>query len=334
VIFRDLVELCSKCRPPSSLPLLAFIALGGALMWSLFGCLIAALSGSIHLFWREWLYIQGFFAVAAALFLGLMALSPALSETVQQASHCPKFECWSDQQKIARLRRVVIIFIMIVGTITTTRLGFTVPPPTRYFMWLTCTGVCAMAGFITWHAIEVLYTATKISEFKIKFFVYSPGETRSLKKLAVYFVTFSLSVTVGYIFAFAGTMSPLWRGNSTWINGVRAFWPVIYVPLCLAITTYPHLVIHRVIRQEKDRLIISYQEQINSLIGDAQSLSKQDIERVNALADLIKRIESSPSFALNFPIAIGAALTYIVNIGSLFISKELVGQILRKLLRM
>jgi hypothetical protein len=86
------------------------------------------------------------------------------------------------------------------------------------------------------------------------------------------------------------------------------------------------------IRQEKDRLILLYQEQINSIIGEGHSLSSEDVERVNALDDLIRRIEDSPSFAVSFPIALGTAITYIVNIGSLFIPKDLVVQMIRKAL--
>jgi len=196
-------------------------------------------------------------------------------------------------------------------------------------MWLTCVGVCICAGFITWHALEVIDAANNIERLKIKFFLYSPGETRSLKRLAVYFVTFGLAMTFGYIFSFIGTISPHWTGNPTFVRTVQAFWPTIYVPLCLIVTTYPHLAIHRLIRQEKDRLITSYQEQINSIIGDQPSLSQQDIEKINALADLIKNVERSPSFALNFPIAIGTAVTYFANIGSLFVSKDLLAQIIR-----
>jgi len=318
-----------KWTPPANLAFLGLIAIAGAFAWTLIGCLIAVISGSLPVFWKEWLLMQGFFAVAAAIYLGLVSLSPALAELLGQASDSKKIDLWLQKTPVIRFRRTVIGFVTIAGTATTTSLGFSVSSPTRYFMWATCLGVCVMAGLITWHAIEVLFAATQLDTLKIKFFVYSPGETRSLKKLAVYFVTFSVAVTIGYIFAFAGTMSPLWQGNPTWVNAVRAFWPIIYVPLCLLITTYPHLAIHRLIRQEKDRLIMCYQEQINLLIADGKPPSQADIERVNALADLIRKIEDSPSFALNFPIALSAIFTYIVNIGSLFIPKEAIAQIVR-----
>lgn len=318
-----------KWTPPANLAFLGLIAVAGAFAWTLVGCFIAVVSGSLRAFWKEWLLIQGFFAAAAAIFLGLVSLSPALTDLLGQASDSKKIDIWLQKTSVIRFRRTVIWFVTMVGTATTTSLGFSVGSPTRYFMWTTCLGVCVMAGVITWHAIEVLYAATQLDTLKIKFFVYSPGETRSLKKLAVYFVTFSVAVTVGYVFAFTGTMSPLWQGKPTWVNAVRAFWPVIYVPLCLLITTYPHLAIHRLIRQEKDRLIMCYQEQINLLIADGKPPSKEEIERINALADLIRKIEGSPSFALNFPIAVSAILTYIVNIGSLFIPKELIAQVIR-----
>ena len=320
-------------RPPSSIPLLALIAFVSALGWTLIGLLISAISSSLMSFWIEWLSIQGFFAVAAAIFLGLLALSPSLADALRQlTTGAPNVKRWNKRTAIANWRRVTIAFVTIVGSITTTQLGFSVAPPARYFMWLTCIGVCVFAGLITWHAIEVIHTATRIEKLKIKFFVYSPGETLSLKRLALHYVTFGLGMTFGYIFAFIGTLSPLWTGNPVFIRTVQAFWPVIYVPLCLFIITYPHLAIHHLIRREKDRLILSYQEEINSIIGDQSPVSQQDIERINALANLIRKIEDSPSFALNFPIAIGTGLMYVANVGSLFVPKELVVAIIHKLL--
>lgn len=317
-------------RPPSSLPLLGLIAVGGALAWTLVGCFVAAVSGSTKAFVREWLLIQGFFDVTVAIFLGFLAVSPALSDVLQQVtSDATSMKLWSHRPTATNYRRCIVFFVAVLGSFTTTRLGFGVPPPARYFMWVTCVGVCICAGLITWHALEVINAASSIEKLKIKFFLYSPGETRSLKRLAAYFVTFGLGMTFGYIVSFIGTISPHWTGNPAFVRTVQAFWPVIYVPLCLVVTTYPHLVIYRLIRQEKDRLVASYQDQINSIIGDQPSLSQQDIEKINALADLIKSVEGSPSFALNFPIAIGTVITYLVNIGSLFVSKDLLAQIIR-----
>lgn len=317
-------------RPPSSLPLLGLMAVGGALLWTLIGCLIAALGASTGAFWKEWLLIQGFFDVTAAIFLGFLALSPALDDNLRQlTSGFKDARLWSQRPTSAGYRLSVIVFVSVVGSLTTISLGFAVPPPARYFMWITCVGVCIFAGLITWHAVEVIDAANNLDKLKIRFFLYSPGETRSLKKLAIYFVTFGLAMTFGYIFSFIGTISPHWTGRPAFVRAVQAFWPMIYVPLCLIVTTYPHLVIHRLIRQEKDRLIASYQEQINSIIGEEPSLSQADIEKINALANLIRSIERSPSFALNFPIATGTLLTYLANLGSLFVPKDLLAHLIR-----
>jgi hypothetical protein len=321
----------SAWRPPASFPLLGLIAIIGAAAWTLLGCLLAAASSSFSMYWREWVFGQAFFAVAAALFLGFLSLSRCFAHTIAELSpQGDLVDHWQSGRAVKITRFAVIAFIFIVGTFSLIKLGFGVRPPTRYFMWLTCAGICFFAGFATWHGIEVLYLATHLSELKVKFFVYSPGETRSLKKLAVYFVIYGLGMTIGYVFAFVGTMSPLWQGNPVWVNTVRAFWPIIYVPLCLTIATYPHLCIFRLIRQEKDRLIVLYQEQINSIIGEGHSLSREDVERINSLADLIKRIDTSPSFAFNFPIALGTAVTYVVNIATLIVPKELLLQTIKK----
>lgn len=319
-------------RPPPTLPLLALIAVGGSAFWTLLGCLVAAIGGQFDQFIREWVLAQGFFSVLAAIFLGFIALSPALEQTVRTLGpDAATATMWTRPRAMAAGRWAVIVFVAGIGTLTTTHLGFETPPPGRYFMWFTCGLICILAGFATWHAVDVMRVASSLHMLRIKFFVYSPGDTKSLKHLAVHFVVFGLGMTVGYVFAVVGTLSPLWTGNPVLVRAIQAFWPMIYVPLCIAVTTYPHVMIYRLIRQEKDRLIGSYQEEINGIIGEGHSLTKQDIERVNALADLIRRIESSPRFAVNFPIALGTVVTYVVNIGSLFVPKELLVHVVRSL---
>ncbi len=315
-----------------SLPLIGLIAICGGVAWTLLGVLVAVIGGDLGVFWREWLSIQGPFDAAGAIFLGLLALSPDLDQIWRDvAPHVAPLGAWRRSRSVRFWHRMTIVFVAVVGTATTTQLGFSTPAPGRYFLWATCAGVCIVAGFITWHAVEVIVAAARIETLNIKFFAFSPGDTRSLKRLAVHFVIFGLGTTFGYITSLIGTLSPYWQGDATLVRAVQVFWPMIYVPICLAVSTYPHLAIHRVIRKEKDRLIVSYQNEINAVISDGQNLTKQDIERVNALADLIQRIEKSPSFAVNFPIALGSAVAYVANIGSLFVPKELVAQAVRGL---
>src|SRR5207248_3235008 len=110
---------------------------------------------------------------------------------------------------------------------------------------------------------------------------------------AAYFTFFGITMTCGYAFALIGTLLPQWNGNVNFVRFVQLLWPLVYVPICLIIVTYPHIAIHDLIRREKDRLITIYQQQINQILAHSETLTNEDIERVNALAGLIDKIEKT-----------------------------------------
>jgi|SRR5215213_48968 len=306
---------------------IALLSVALAVCWTLLGVLVAAFGGQIRAFVREWLLIQGTFAVLAAFFLCILAKSPALANACHDVnpSALPSLS-----RRVRSLRLSVVLGIAFVGTLSTTKLGFNVAPPARYFMWLTCLLVCVAAGYITWHFFEVLASALRLPKIEIQVFAYSPGETRCLRRLAAYYATFGAATTLGYLFAFIGTVANDWNGNPTLIRSVQALWPAIYVPCCLLLLIYPHLAIRRVVLEAKERLIACYQDQINDILKMPTSLSADDIEKINALADLIDRIDKTPNFAVRFPIVLTASVTSLLNFATLLIPQEVLAQIVRE----
>ena len=306
---------------------IALLSVALAVCWTLFGVLVAALGGQIRDFVREWLLIQGTFAVLAAFFLCILAKSPALANACHEVAPSAPL---SLSRRVRSLRLPVVLGIAILGTTSTTQLGFNVAPPARYFMWLTCLLVCIAAGHITWHFFEVMASALRMPKIEVQVFAYSPGETRCLRRLAAYYATFGAATTLGYLFAFVGTVANDWSGNSTLIRSVQALWPAIYVPCCLLLLIYPHLAIRRVVLDAKERLIVSYQGQINDILEMTPGLSAEDIEKVNALADLIERIDKTPNFAVRLPVILTAGVTSLLNFATLLIPQEALAQVVRE----
>jgi hypothetical protein len=308
---------------PSDLPTLGLTALAGSLIWTLLGVLVAAVAGQLQPFLQQWFLVQGFFATIAAIYLGLLPFTKALSLRLVPvlAPGASPENIYQPRDRL-RFRTPVVLVIFVIGTLTTTQLGFAVPKPTLYFMWATCGIICFLAGFATWHVVEVLTVAGRIKSLPIQVFSYSPSETRSLKGLAGYFTFFGAALTAGYAFALTGTLLGNWKGDPAFVRFVQLLWPLVYVPTCIIVVTYPHIAIHGLIRQEKDRLITLYQFEINRILAHSDSLTNQDIERVNALATLIEKIEKTPNYALTVPITLTTMATCAFNLVSLAIPKE------------
>lgn len=315
---------------PSDSPLMvALVALILTVAWTLLGLLLAAVAGQLDLFWLQWLKVQATPGLYAGLFLGGLALSDSLQNRV--APLTPQGR--TPEEVIGRnrplARRCVILSVAIVGTGTTASLGFPVEPPGLVFYWATCATVCCLAGLVTWHAVEINNIALNLPDLKIEVFSYSPGETLYLKKLAIYITLFGAAMTVGYFFALAGTLLVDWEGPPRFVAAVQLFWPFVYVPLCLWLLLHPQLAIHRLIRKEKDRLIHQYQLQVNDILQSAETISRSDTEQINAIVDIMERIERSPNLAINLPILLTTTATTMVNLGSLLVPREVLAEFLR-----
>jgi hypothetical protein len=132
-----------------------------------------------------------------------------------------------------------------------------------------------------------------------------------------YFSSFTLLMTLGYAAALVATLDPDWTGPKEYIEAVRLFWPLIYVPICSVALIYPHLAVHRLILREKDRTLSSCQRDIDALLERYGELKKEDIERTNALAQLFERITSTPDYVVDVSIAFRTLLPLAFNVVTL-----------------
>lgn len=312
-------------KPAGTILGLFAISVPLTLGWLLVGSLLAAYEGVLLEFVRDFALAQIPFAVLAAFFLGLLSMSDVLIERYRDlrgGSEGPAPGAFS-KGPLRRMKYVVILLVFLVGTGSTVQLRFIEVRLINYYYWATCSLVCFFAGYVTWHALEIISIFRSITRVEVKLYAYSPADTHELKRLAEYVTTFSVATTAGYVFSLVGTIIGPWTGPEQCLRFVRLFWPAIYVPICLSILTYPHAMIHRLIRHSKDRIISFYQTDINRVLQPGLPLEEAQISRINSLASLLNRIEGTPNFAVNARIASGIIGTYAVNLASLMLPKDL-----------
>jgi uncharacterized membrane protein YccC len=83
---------------------------------------------------------------------------------------------------------------------------------------------------------------------------------------------------------------------------------------------YPHLVVHKLIEKEKERTLSAYQRDLEEQLSKHENnLSMGQIERTNALAQLVDRITGSPNYVIDFGIALRTLLPLALNVLTLFV---------------
>lgn len=292
-------------------------------MWTLVGVLASTATGT-ETFLRNWLLLQGSPLIAVGIFLSLFGRGRRIEE-LSEKLHCPAATVRFGR----RTRHAIIVLVTIVGTGSLSALGFPARQPVLGYMWLTCFLICLMAALATVHAGEILLFASRLPACTGNLHPYSPADTPAIRKAAEYIAFFGLVVSIGYSFAFVGTVSGNWTADQSLVQVVEYFWPLIYVPLCLATLLYPHVAIYRLIRSEKDNVISGLQEKMLALSSAGHNLGSEDIDRLNALADLVHKIESTPNYPRNVSLIGSLSLTLAANIASLVIPREALTQALR-----
>jgi hypothetical protein len=294
-----------------------------ATLWTAVGMAIAFFHGQFKEFVDEWIRLQGFFLVAIGTWLTLISRSNALRQRVTavvvDGVKAPNgIGSW-------RLRLAVQLGVGAIGTTSLILLGFNARGILLMFMWFTCACICFAAGVVTRHALDIILVVHRLQRTEVKVSRYSPARTESIKDLVVYVSTFGLLLTVGYGFAFAATIQGTWGGRPSYVAAVQVFWPIIYVPACSVALLYPHLVIHRIIKREKERLLLGYQHQIDRILTDYSSLSREDVAETNSLAELFERINATPNYVMDFGIAFRTVLPLAINIASLVVKLTIHG---------
>jgi hypothetical protein len=286
------------------------------------GFLIAWKQGEEDHFIAEWLRMQAFFCLGLGTFLLLIAKSGALGERALRITK----QGFPPPQGIAsgRLRESIILAVGLTGTGVFIMMGFNAHGGLLWFMWVMCVFICFLAGIVTLHSADLIVVIHNLQNTKVKTHRYSPASTPELRELVSYFTFFSLVLTIAYAFACFGTLQGRWTGNPTFIRAAQLFWPAIYVPVCSLALIYPHIVIHKLIRREKDNALASYQRDIDGLLERYESLGDDDVQRINTLSQVFDRFSSTPNYVFDFGITVRTILPHIVN-AVIFFAKPLLG---------
>ena len=311
-----------------------FISITISMSWSALGLLVAIFNGNFHNFLDEWIRLQGFPLVALGLWLYLVGESNPASQLLARlvGAREARIEFKQRQWQI-KAKRIIIILIGSVGSISLISLGFSGQNGTLAFMWCTCIIVCFLAGYATWHGVNLILVSSIIEDKRIKVFVYSPAETKELKKLAIHVTKYATILTVGYAFALFATLLGQWTGNSAFIRVVVIFWPGLYVPFCFVLLIYPQLKFSAIVKKEKSHILMKCQKNMNDILNKEDSLSKDEVERCNMLAELFEKVSATPNNIMNFGIMARTVCVATFNLASIIMPKELIIQLLKDNLR-
>jgi hypothetical protein len=297
-------------------------AIGGATAWSLIGLAISWWQAEFWTFVTEWKATQGFFLVAIGLWLVLIARSGDLEERTARVVKSGESPPRGISPRV--LRYLIVCTVAVAGTASLIAMGFNARGAVLGYMWVTCAAICGMAGFVTLHTVDLLVRIHQLQSKAVNIFHYAPARTPELRELINYFTSFTLILSLGYLFAFLGTWKAHWTGPKAYIEAVQLFWPVIYVPVCSVALFYPHFVLHKLIQTAKQGMLDNYQREMDSALMKYQEMKGEDVQRLNTLAQLFDRIAATPDYVFDIGIAVRAAIPYLVNLG-IFIAKPAFG---------
>jgi hypothetical protein len=295
---------------------------GVACAWTLVGLLIAWKQGEEDHFVAEWLRMQAFFCLGLGTFLLLIARSGALAERAHRITK----QGFPTPQGIVgeRMRASIVVAVGLTGTGVFVMMGFSAHGGLLWFMWVMCVFICFLAGIVTLHSADLIVVIHNLQSTAVKTHRYSPARTPELREMVSYFTFFSSILTIAYAFACFGTLQGQWTGNPTFVRAAQLFWPAIYVPACSIALIYPHIVIHKLIRREKDSALASYQRDIDGLLEKYEHLRDEDVQRINTLSQVFDRFSSTPNYVFDFGIAVRTVLPHFVN-AVVFFAKPLLG---------
>ena len=295
----------------------ALIGILVAVVWTAIGCGIALLQrDSPRLFLREWNSYQGPFLLALETWMVLIIRSGTFDARV--AALTGGREVRIGVLGTRPVRSLVVAAITIFGFASVSQMGFNGRGAVLWFMWITNLCIDLASGLITLHTLTIVAVIHNLEKLPISLSRYAPARTPELRHVVKYFSTFALLMTGCYVFALAGTIKGNWTGSNDYVEAVRWFWPIIYVPLCCAALIYPHLAIHKLIQRHKEDTLKSCQDDIDKLLAQYPTLKKEDIGRTNELAQLFDRITATPNYVVDFGIALRTLLPLVLNLATLF----------------
>jgi hypothetical protein len=300
------------------------VGLVAAGLWTAVGGSIAYFTTDLQEFVAEWRSLQAFPSLALATWLLLLSHSALFQERISRLVKESSDKPSGFTSK--RSRWAVVVAFSCLGPCTLIGMGFNAHGPILIFYWATAIISGFMAGLVMVHTMHVIMVIHQLRAANVKMFSYSPARTPELREVVGYFATFSLILSIAYLFAFLGTINGRWIGNPQFIHGVQLFWPIVYVPVCTTALLYPHIAVHRLIKTQKERVVFSYHREIDSLLGEYQNLNNEAVQRVNTISQFLERMNSTPDYVVDFGLAIKTVMPLVFNLVILF-AKSLMGQV-------
>jgi hypothetical protein len=294
----------------------AIIGIVVAVLITILGAIIATAQGCFIQFFNQWYYTQGFFLSILGTWLILVIKGNRLGILSSKLS--PSRHNCGIGIRSGRIRFLIILIVGTLGTISVNSLGFPVHGLILIFLWVICGAVCFVAGIITLHALDIIIILRSLQNNKIKLFKYSPASTPELRNLVNYYTTFTLLMTIAYAFSFAATLINNWTASEYYLRIVQLFWHIIYVPFCSIVLIYPHIIVHRIIKNEKEQTLLTYQREMDSLLDQYQELGQEQIQRTNSIAELFDRISATPDYVIDFAIGTRTLLPLLFNFATLY----------------
>jgi hypothetical protein len=319
--------MASARSGPRAVHYLLFLTVGliAATVWTLIGAAVARSQGQLAQFISEARALQGPFLIGFGTWLVLIARSGGLEDRVRRLlrgrDEVPRYLTLAADR---RVRFALVSFISVAGTASLVLLGFSASNPLLIFYWVSCGIVCIAAGLATLHTVDLLVAVRRLEILGTATFKYSPAQTPELRAFIKYFTSFTLILSLGYSFAFVGTLNGHWIGPAQYIQAVQWFWPIIYVPVCSIALIYPHLVAHQLIQNAKESTLGAYHKEIDELLARYQNLKGEEVQRANSLVQLFDRISATPDYVIDLGIALRTILPLIFNLGIL-VAKPLLG---------
>jgi hypothetical protein len=300
-------------RSEDHLPLLVYslIGAGTAVLWTLIGLTLAFFQGTLQQFGREWFSLQSFPLLALATIMLLLVRSGIFRRRMAKIT-----ADGSVPHTFLVSRSMRCALVMAISLLTFLNLwaeGFNMHGASLIFMYLAGAALCFSVGIISLHILDLLTSIHNLQYVDIKVFRYAPARTRELRDIINYFTTVAVLLTLGYALSLVGTAKAHWIGHAEYVKTVLFFWPIIYVPTCSVALVYPHLVVHRLIKREKEKTLSSYQHEIDNCLSRYSEMTAEDVQRTNNLMQLFDRINSTPDYVMDWGVALRTVLPLVFN---------------------
>lgn len=287
-------------------------------LWMAVGCLITLIQrDNVGSFVRSWITYQGPLLILLGTWMLMMIRSKRFEVGVAGLTADGSLNRGFVGKR--RFRLLLVGGVTALTFVSGVLMGFDGRGAVFVFMWLTYFLIEIATGIVTLHALEILVVMRNLQHQDIKLSHYAPARTPQLRDVVKYLTTFVFLMTVGEAVGLLGSLKGHWNGPQIYVDIFRWCWPLVYFPTCCIMLIYPHLVVHRLIKKEKERTLSTYREELEEHLSTRERKPKiSEVERTNHLAQLVDRITASPDYVFDFGIALRTLLPLALNLLTLF----------------